>query len=77
MPPDLLECPHEPCGASERIGVHSQKERRYIICHGCKKMFAETVGTLFYGLKYPIWMVIIIPQTCLTYHLGSLRHPEA
>ena len=59
MRPDLVVCPHEACGASERIGVHSQKERRYI-CHGCKKTFAETVGTLFYGLKYPIWVVTII-----------------
>jgi transposase-like protein len=59
MRPEQGVCPNPSCGASDRIGVHSHKERRYI-CHTCKKTFAETTGTPLYGLKYPMWVVIII-----------------
>ena len=47
------------CGASERIGIHSHQERRYI-CHSCGQTFAETKGTPLYGLKYPLWQVVIV-----------------
>jgi transposase-like protein len=59
MRPELIVCPNVACGASRRIGVHSIKERRYI-CHACRKTFAETSGTPLYGLKHPLWLVIIV-----------------
>jgi hypothetical protein len=30
------------------------------MCHACDKTFAETVGTPLYGLKHPLWLVIIV-----------------
>lgn len=33
------------------IGVHSQKDKRYI-CHRCRKTFAETIGTPLYRKQY-------------------------
>jgi ribosomal protein S27E len=45
--------------------VHSHHERRYI-CHACGKTFAETTGTMLYGLKYPSWLVILV-VTLLAY----------
>jgi transposase-like protein len=59
MRPELVVCPNSECGASGRIGVHSHKERRYI-CHACKRTFAETTGTPLYGLKHPLWMVLLV-----------------
>jgi transposase-like protein len=59
MRPELAVCPNLACGASARIGVHSLKERRYK-CHGCGKTFAETHGTPLYGLKRPLWMVMLV-----------------
>jgi transposase-like protein len=59
MRPELVVCPNSECGATGRIGVHSHKERRYI-CHACGKTFAETSGTPLYGLKHPLWLVIIV-----------------
>jgi transposase-like protein len=50
--PELAVCPNSACGASDHIGVHSIKERRYI-CHTCGTTFAETVGTPLFGLKPP------------------------
>ena len=55
--PELMTCPH--CCETERIGIHSHQERRYI-CHACQKTFAETKGTPLYRLKYPIWVVILV-----------------
>jgi len=59
MRPELVICPNPECGASGRIGVHSHRERRYI-CHACKRTFAETTGTLLYGLKHPLWLVVTV-----------------
>src|SRR5919108_5344066 len=59
MRPELVVCPNPACGASERIGVHSIKERRYI-CHACGKTFAETSGTPLFGLKHPLWLVGVV-----------------
>lgn len=47
------------CKTGERIGIHSHKERRYI-CHKCKKTFAETTGTIFYNVHYPMWVVVLV-----------------
>lgn len=57
--PELAVCPNSACGASDYIGVHSHKERRYI-CHTCGKTFAETVGTALFGLKHPTWLVVVV-----------------
>jgi transposase-like protein len=63
--PELVVCPNSACDAIGRIGVHSYKERRYI-CHSCKRTFADTTGTLLYGLKQPIWLVLVV-LTLLAY----------
>src|SRR5919202_3074469 len=57
--PELAVCPNHTCGASDRIGVHSQVERRYK-CHACGKTFADTKGTPLYGLKHPAWLVVLV-----------------
>ena len=57
--PELVVCPKPTCGASGRIGIHSHQERRYI-CHACDATFAETVGTPLYGLKHPVWLVVLV-----------------
>jgi transposase-like protein len=59
MRPELAVCPNSACGATDRIGIHSLVERRYK-CHTCGKTFAETRGTPLYGLKRPLWMVVLV-----------------
>lgn len=59
MRPELAVCPNPSCGASDRIGIHSRTERRYR-CHTCGKTFAETSGTPLYGLKRPLWVVLLV-----------------
>ena len=59
MRPELVVCPNSTCGASGRCGVHSIKERRYK-CHACGTTFAETTGTPLFGLKHPLWLVLLI-----------------
>ncbi len=57
LDPKLMTCPH--CDENERIGVHSHQERRYM-CHACGKTFAETKGTVFFNLHYPLWVVVLV-----------------
>ena len=57
MNPEMMSCPN--CGEEEKIGVHSKKERRYK-CHSCQKTFSETKGTVFFGLHYPIWVIMVV-----------------
>lgn len=59
----LMSCPH--CGETERLGVHVEAERR-LICHSCGRTFAETKGTVFFGLHYPIWVIVLV-LTLLAY----------
>jgi transposase-like protein len=59
MRPELAVCPNPACGARDRVGIHSLLERRYK-CHACGKTFAETRGTPLYGLKRPLWMVLLV-----------------
>jgi transposase-like protein len=63
LDPKLMTCPY--CQEPTRIGVHSPKERRYK-CHACGHTFAETKGTVFYGLHYPIWVIVVV-LTVLAY----------
>lgn len=57
LDPTLMTCPH--CDKDERIGVHSHQERR-CKCHACTKTFAETKETIFSGLHYPMWVVVLV-----------------
>ncbi len=55
MDPQTIFCPNWDCPARGQvgrgnIGIHSQKERRYI-CHQCRKTFSETKGTPLYRLR--------------------------
>ena len=59
MRPEVVVCPNSVGGASGRSGVHSLKERSYI-CHACGKTFAETSGTMLFGLKHPLWLVGVV-----------------
>jgi len=63
LDPKLMTCPN--CSEEERIGVHSHQERR-CICHACGVTFAETKGTVFFNLHYPIWVVVLV-LTLLAY----------
>jgi hypothetical protein len=45
--------------------VHSHRERRYK-CHACGGTFVETSGTPLYGLKHPVWVVVLV-LTLLAY----------
>ncbi len=55
--PRVMTCPY--CGEEERIGVHSHQEG-CCKCHACTKTFAETRGTIFFGLHYPIWVGVLV-----------------
>ena len=55
LTPETTFCPNLECSArgligEGNIGVHSQKDRRYI-CHKCKVTFSATTGTVFYRLR--------------------------
>lgn len=63
--PELAVCPNSACAATGRIGIHSHKERRYM-CHACTRTFADTTGTMLFGLKHPLWMVLTV-LTLLAY----------
>src|SRR5215475_6602292 len=55
MDPTTTFCPNRNCPARGQtgrgnIGIHSQKEQRFI-CHACQKTFSATTGTVFYRLR--------------------------
>src|SRR5262245_2988499 len=55
MDPTTVFCPNRHCPARGQtgrgnIGIHSQKEQRFI-CHECHKTFSATTGTVFYRLR--------------------------
>src|ERR687887_2820381 len=55
MDPTTTFCPNRHCPARGQtgqgnIGIHSQKEQRFI-CHACQKTFSATTGTVFYRLR--------------------------
>ena len=55
MDPTTVFCPNRHCPARGQtgrgnIGIHSQKEQRFI-CHECQKTFSATKGTAFYRLR--------------------------
>lgn len=63
LDPKLMTCPY--CGETQRLGVHVEAERR-LICHACGRTFAETKGTVFFGLPYPVWVIVLV-LTLLAY----------
>lgn len=69
MRPEVVVCPNATCRASGRIGVHAHPKRRYS-CHACGKTFAETTGTLRYGLKHSSSLVVVV-VTLLAYGCPS------
>jgi transposase-like protein len=55
MDPTTVFCPNRHCPARGQtgqgnIGIHSQKEQRFI-CHECQKTFSATKGTALYRLR--------------------------
>jgi transposase-like protein len=55
MDPTTTFCPNRHCPARGQtgqgnIGIHSQKEQRFI-CHACHKTFSARTGTVFYRLR--------------------------
>ncbi len=64
MNPQQRFCPNVDCPARGQAGqgtitVHSWKERRYR-CQVCRRTFAATTGTLFYGLQTEAVLVIVV-----------------
>ncbi len=58
MDPQGVFCPNMDCPARGQtgqgnIGVHSQKDKRYI-CHVCGKTFVERRGTPLYRLQHKV-----------------------
>ena len=55
MDPTTVFCPNLACSArghigQGNIGIHSQKDQRFI-CTQCRKTFSATKGTVFYRLR--------------------------
>jgi transposase-like protein/IS1 family transposase len=55
MDPTTVFCPNRHCPARGQtgqgnIGIHSQKDQRFI-CHACQKTFSATTGTALYRLR--------------------------
>jgi transposase-like protein len=64
MDPTTTFCPNRHCPARGQtgqgnIGIHSQKEQRFI-CHACQKTFSATKGTVFYRLRTSAETVVIV-----------------
>jgi transposase-like protein len=64
MDPTTTFCPNEHCPARGQtgqgnIGIHSQKEQRFI-CHACHHTFSARKGTVFYRLRTSTETVVII-----------------
>src|SRR5881296_2752301 len=64
MDPTTVFCPNRHCHARGQtgmgnIGIHSQKEQRFI-CHACHKTFSARKGTVFYRLRTPAETLVIV-----------------
>jgi transposase-like protein len=70
MDPTIAFCPNWDCPARGRrhqgnMGIHSQKEQRFI-CKVCRKTFSATKGTVFYRLRHSVQTVVLV-LTLLAY----------
>jgi transposase-like protein len=54
-----MGCPARGQSGKGNIGVHSQKDPRFI-CRQCGKTFAERTGTAFYRLRTPTKIVTLV-----------------
>jgi transposase-like protein len=64
MDPTTTFCPNGDCPARGQIGqgnigIHSQKEQRFI-CHACQKTFSARTGTVFYRLRTSADTVVLV-----------------
>jgi transposase-like protein len=64
MDPTTAFCPNAHCPARGQtgqgnIGIHSQKEQRFI-CHACRKTFSARTGTVFYRLRTSAETVVLV-----------------
>ena len=64
MDPTTVFCPNGHCHARGQtgrgnIGIHSQKEQRFI-CHECHKTFSARKGTVFYRLRTSTETVVLV-----------------
>jgi transposase-like protein len=64
MDPTTTFCPNGNCPARGQIGqgnigIHSQKEQRFI-CHACQKTFSARTGTVFYRLRTSADTVVLV-----------------
>ena len=64
MDPTAVFCPNFDCHARGQIGrgnigIHSQKEQRFI-CKECRKTFSATKGTVFYRLHTAAETVLVV-----------------
>lgn len=64
MDPATVFCPNEYCPARGQtglgnIGIHSQKEQRFL-CHKCHKTFSARKGTVFYRLRTSAETVVLV-----------------
>jgi len=64
MDPTTVFCPNTHCHARGQtgqgnIGIHSQKEQRFI-CHACHKTCSARKGTVFYRLRTSAETVVIV-----------------
>jgi transposase-like protein len=64
MDPTTIFCPHPRCHARGQtgqgnIGIHAQKERRFI-CHACHQTFSARTGTVCYRLRTSAETVVLV-----------------
>lgn len=54
-----LDCPARGQIGKGNIGIHSQKDKRYI-CYECQRTFTSSKGTLFYHLHHEPQLVLMV-----------------
>src|SRR5215510_2850241 len=64
MDPTTVCCPNGHCHARGQtgqgnIGIHAQKEQRFL-CHACRKAFSARTGTVFYRLRTSAETVVLV-----------------